>query len=104
VACVVFLFVRRLARPEVRILSSLWDYVLLLLTAAPFVTGYLAYHQYNDYTTWLVLHILCSEILMIIVPFSKLGHLILFFFTRAFIGSDMGGRRDQYGRLGARTW
>ena len=104
VACVVFLFVRRLVRPEVRIISSLWDYVLLLLTAAPFVTGYLAYHQYNDYMTWLVLHILCSEVLMIIVPFTKLGHLMLFFFTRAFIGSDMGGRRDQYGRLGARTW
>ncbi len=104
IACVVFLLLRRLVRPEVRILSGLWDYLLLLLTAAPFVTGYVAYHQYGDYQTWLVLHILASEVLMIIVPFSKLGHLMLFFFTRAFIGSDMGARREEYGRLGAHTW
>jgi hypothetical protein len=46
----------------------------------------------------LILHILTAEVLLVIIPFSKLGHIILFFFTRAFIGFEMGARR------GARTW
>lgn len=93
-----FLLLRRLLRPEVRILTEPKDYALLLLTALPFITGFLAYHQWGPYQTLLLLHVLFSEILLIVIPFSKLGHLILFFFTRAFIGFEMGGRR------GARAW
>jgi nitrate reductase gamma subunit len=92
------LLVRRIVRPEVRILSTAWDYFLLVLTSAPFVTGFLAYHQIGPYKLTLVLHILLSEILLIVIPFSKLGHIVLFFFSRAFIGFEMGTRR------GARTW
>jgi len=98
IGCGIFLFIRRLVRPEVRILTGVWDYTLLLLTLAPFVTGVLAYHQWGPYETILILHILFAEVLLIVIPFSKLGHIILFFFTRAFIGFEMGGRR------GARTW
>lgn len=98
IGCVIFLFVRRLVRPEVRILTTLWDYTLLVLTTLPFVTGFLAYHQWGPYDVMLLLHVLFAEILLIIIPFSKLGHIILFFFTRAFIGFEMGGRR------GARSW
>jgi len=32
---------RRIAKPEVRFLSTWWDYVLLILCALPFVTGFL---------------------------------------------------------------
>jgi nitrate reductase gamma subunit len=98
IGCGIFLFVRRLVRPEVRILTSAWDYTLILLTLAPFVTGVLAYHQWGPYDVMLILHILFSEVLLIVIPFSKLGHIILFFFTRAFIGFEMGERR------GARSW
>jgi len=91
------LLVRRIVRAEVRILSSAWDYFLLVLTSAPFVTGFLAYHQVGPYKLTLILHILLSEILLIVIPFSKLGHIILFFFSRAFFGFEMG-------RRGARTW
>jgi nitrate reductase gamma subunit len=98
IGCGFFLFVRRLVRPEVRILTSAWDYTLILLTVAPFVTGVLAYHQWGPYEVMLILHVLFSEVLLIVIPFSKLGHIILFFFTRAFIGFEMGERR------GARTW
>ena len=98
IASVIFLFIRRIMRAEVRILSSAWDYLLLILTAAPFITGFFAYHQWGPYETLLILHILFAEILLILIPFSKLSHMILFFFTRAFIGFEMGGRR------GARSW
>ncbi len=97
-ACVAFLFLRRLIRPEVRILTTAWDYSLLLLTLLPFLTGFLAYHQWGPYSLMMLLHVLTAEVLLIIIPFSKLGHVVLFFFTRAFIGFEMGARR------GARTW
>ena len=98
IGCAIFLFVRRIVRPEVRILTGAWDYILLVLTTLPFVTGFLAYHQWGPYKLMLILHILIAEILLILIPFSKLGHIILFFLTRVFIGFEMGGRR------GARSW
>ncbi|UCF89778.1 MAG: nitrate reductase, partial [Desulfobacterales bacterium] len=98
IAAGIFLCVRRVARPEVRILTSPWDYCLLVLTLLPFLSGFLAYHQWGRYETLLIGHILASEILLVLIPFTKLGHMILFFFTRAFIGFEMGSRR------GARSW
>jgi nitrate reductase gamma subunit len=95
---IIFLVIRRLVRREVRILTETWDYVLLGLTALPFITGFLAYHQVGPYELLMILHVLTAEIILILIPFTKLAHMILFFFTRAFIGFEMGGRR------GARSW
>ena len=93
-----FLLLRRLVRPEVRILTTAWDYTLLLLTFLPFFTGFLAYHQWGPYRLMLILHIIFGEVLLVVIPFSKLGHMILWFFSRSFIGFEMGARR------GARSW
>lgn len=98
IASACFLVIRRIRRAEVRILTGAWDYTLLILTTAPFITGLLAYHQWGPYETLLILHILSGQVLLILIPFTKLSHMILFFFTRAFIGFEMGGRR------GARSW
>jgi len=95
---IIFLVIRRIVRSEVRILTETWDYVLLGLTALPFLTGFLAYHQFGPYELLMILHLLTAEIILILIPFTKLAHMILFFFTRAFIGFEMGGRR------GARSW
>lgn len=89
---------RRIILPEVRIVTSAYDYLLLLIATAPFITGYLAYHQWGPYKTMLIIHILCGEIMLIAIPFTKLSHMLLFFLTRAHIGSEMGQRR------GASTW
>ncbi|MGA3117624.1 MAG: TmcC family electron transfer complex membrane anchor subunit [Syntrophobacteraceae bacterium] len=91
------LLARRIVRAEVRFLSSAWDYFLLILTSAPFVTGFLAYHQIGPYKLTLILHVLFAEILLVVIPFSKLGHIALYFFSRASFGFEMG-------RRGARTW
>jgi nitrate reductase gamma subunit len=97
ISALVLLF-RRILRPEVRIMTSAWDYFLLILSILPFATGFLAYHQIGPYEPMLVLHILFAEVLLVVIPFSKLGHVLLFFFSRAAIGVEMGSRR------GARTW
>ncbi len=98
IACGVFFLARRLARPEVRILTSAWDYTVILLALAPFVTGWLAFHQYGPYGLMLNLHIFLSEVLLVVLPFSKLAHMVLFFASRAAIGYEFGTRR------GARVW
>jgi len=95
---IVFLVIRRIVRLEVRILTEAWDYVLLALTALPFLTGFLAYHQIGPYELMMIMHLLSAELILILIPFTKLAHMLLFFFTRAFIGFEMGGRR------GARSW
>lgn len=98
VAAAVVLLIRRIVLPEVKIVTTAYDYLLLAIATAPFITGYIAYHQWFDYKTMLIIHILCGEIMLIAIPFTKLSHMILFFLTRAHIGSEFGQRR------GAVTW
>jgi nitrate reductase gamma subunit len=94
----VFFLIRRIKSPEVKYVTYPSDYIILALVAAPFVTGFLAYHQWIDYPLMMILHILSGEIMLIIVPFSRLSHMIFSPFTRAYMGSEFGGVR------GARDW
>jgi nitrate reductase gamma subunit len=91
--CVLFLILRRIALPEVRIISTLYDYLLLAVTVAPFITGFLAYHHVLDYDFWLIAHIITGEIMLIAIPFTKLSHIVLFFLSRAQLGMDYGIKR-----------
>ncbi len=90
-ACLILL--RRFALPEVRILTKFYDIFLWLIAVAPFITGFLAYHQVGDYTFWLITHILCGEIMLIAIPLTKLSHFISFFLSRAQLGMDFGIKR-----------
>lgn len=89
-----FIVIRRIALPEVRIVTSLYDYLLLVITAAPFVTGFMAVHQLGgDYTFWLYAHILSGELMLLAVPFTKLFHVVGFFLSRGQLGMDYGTKR-----------
>jgi len=98
VAAALFLLVRRITAPEVKILTTAYDYILIVAALAPFVTGFLAYHQLLNYDAMIILHALCGNIMLIVIPFTKLSHMVLMFLTRAHIGSEFGERR------GAVTW
>ena len=96
-ACIYF-FVRRLVVTEVRQVTRPVDFGLLIIILLTFLTGFLAYHQWGPYRPMLILHIISSEILLVTLPFSKLGHMLFFGFTRAYSGSE-------YGKvLNARDW
>jgi len=89
-----FIIVRRIALPEVRIITSLYDYLLLVITIAPFFTGFMAVHQLGgDYTFWLYAHILSGELMLIAIPFTKLFHVVGFFLSRGQLGMDYGIKR-----------
>ena len=98
VGCCVFFGVRRIQLPEVRYLTLVSDYVILGIVAAPFVTGFIAYHQWIDYPFFMVLHILSGEIMLMAIPFTRLSHMLFSPFTRAYMGSEFGNIRH------ARDW
>lgn len=89
----IFIVLRRIALPEVRILTKPYDLLVLAIAVAPFVTGFLAYHQVSGYRFWLILHIICGEIMLVAIPFTKLSHFLLFFLSRAQLGMDFGIKR-----------
>ncbi len=92
-ACLFFL-ARRLIQPEVRFVTSKSDYFLLAITIFPFLTGFLSYHQIFNYKSMIIIHILCGEIMLISIPFTRLGHMLYFAFTRAYMGSEFGNVRN----------
>ncbi len=87
--CIFFLY-RRLTDPVVQNVTDASDYLLLAITALPFITGFIAYHQLFAYKTILILHILAGEIMLIAIPFTRLSHMLFFVFTRAYFGSEQG--------------
>ena len=93
IVAAVFIVLRRIALPEVRILTKPYDFLVLAIAVAPFLTGFLAYHQVGDYDFWIVAHVLAGEIMLVSIPFTKLSHFLLFFLSRAQLGMDYGIKR-----------
>lgn len=93
-----FFFVRRRVTPEVAYVTGASDYAILLLTAAPFVTGLIAYFQWFDVRLFTLLHVLTGEAMLIAVPFTRISHMLLAPLTRSYMGSEFGGIRH------ARDW
>ena len=89
----VFLTLRRIALPEVRILTTKHDYLVLLLSVAPFITGMICRYELGSESFWLPAHIISGELLLIAIPFTKLSHILLFFLSRAQLGMDFGIKR-----------
>jgi nitrate reductase gamma subunit len=89
----VFLILRRIALPEVRIITTAYDYLMLAVAVAPFFTGLMAHYQSGNYQLWLILHILSGEIMLMAIPFTKLSHFVGFFLSRAQLGMDYGIKR-----------
>jgi nitrate reductase gamma subunit len=88
--CCVFFFLRRVLAPEVKFVTFDSDYLVLFISFAPFMTGFLAYHQLLlPHKTMVILHILFGELMLIAIPFTRLFHMFYFFLTRSFMGSQV---------------
>lgn len=91
ILCCVFFLLRRIFAPEVRFVTFASDYVILAIVAAPFITGFLAFHQIVvPYRPMIMLHMLLGEIMLIAIPFTRLSHMLSFWLTRAHTGSEYG--------------
>lgn len=96
-AIAIFFFIRRIISSDIRLISTLSDYLLLCATALPFMTGYFSAHgtldsiQFFNENMYLI-HMLSGELMLILIPFTKLSHYILFFFSRSATAIDFGRR------------
>lgn len=98
------LALRRLSSPALRQLNSGQDWLILLLTFLPFATGLMARFDGAAYQTWMIAHVLSGELFLVLAPFTKLSHIILFFMSRAQIGMDFAIKRGGATRGGVFPW
>jgi len=86
--CGAYFLYRRLFVRRVRAITTLYDFVMLFIAVAPFLTGFMAYHQIYDYQIMVILHILAGELMLIAIPYTKFAHMIYFFLQRFFVASE----------------
>jgi nitrate reductase gamma subunit len=85
-----FALMMRLATPVTRLLSGFDDYASWAVTMLPFLTGMAAiylpldapYPWQPEHPTAVAIHLLSAELLLGWLPFGKLGHTFLVFFSR----------------------
>ena len=88
ILAVVFFAMRRLVLKPVKRLTRNSDWMLLILVAGVFLTGLMAFHHWGPYRIVLITHLFLGETLLVTIPFSKLIHMLLFFFTRGYLGAE----------------
>lgn len=97
VAVGIALLIRRLTSPVLRLISNFDDYFSWFVTMAPLITGLIIPIRFGvRYETLLAIHILSVALLLAWLPFGKLGHAFLIFFSRGTTGAILE-------RRGART-
>jgi nitrate reductase gamma subunit len=98
-----YLIARRIFDPAVRKLSTAWDFALLLILLVPFVSGYLMFDfgekwfitadgNDNAYQYLVLIHVLFANLVLFLIPLTKMAHWLLFFPSRALIGIEWGRR------------
>jgi len=96
-AIALFFLLRRIISADIRLISTFSDYFILVITALPFMTGYFLTHGTVDNIGFLgdniqVIHMLSGELMLILIPFTKLSHFVLFFFSRGATAIEFGRR------------
>jgi nitrate reductase gamma subunit len=87
-AAMVLMLVDRINKPVKRFLSTFEDWFTWAVTFLPVLTGWMAVqHLLLPYTLMLALHILSVEILLVVLPFTKLFHAFTLFGSRWYNGS-----------------
>ncbi|MBI5528548.1 MAG: hypothetical protein HY897_19625 [Deltaproteobacteria bacterium] len=87
---------RRVFLRRVRAITTPYDHFVLVVTLLPFFTGFLAYHQIGEYRTMIALHVVSGEAMLVLVPFTRLGHALFFFLYRFLLDGEYSfgqGRR-----------
>ena len=81
----------RITNPVKKYLSTKEDYLVWVVTFLPVLTGYLAFHHmFFSPNTLLALHIFSVEILLVLLPFTKLTHAFTFLLARWYNGAISG--------------
>lgn len=86
----------RFTNKVLRYLTNFEDLLVWFVTIAPLVTGYMAFHRIGmSGPMMLGIHILSVELLMVLLPFTKLMHTFTLFLARWYNGAISGYRGVQ---------
>lgn len=92
-AAMIVVLVDRMVKPVKRFLSTFEDWFTWAVTFLPVMTGWMAVqHLLLPYTLMLAIHILTVEILLIVLPFTKLFHAFTLIGSRWYNGRVNGQR------------
>ena len=86
IGCILILIACRIFVRRQREMSKKSDFILLIMVLLPFLFGFFAGHPACNPFPWntaMLLHLLSAEALFIVIPFTKLSHIVLYFFDRA---------------------
>ena len=97
IATATVLIMRRMTHPVLKQISNFDDYFSWLVTILPVLTGLIMPIRFGiRYETLLAIHVMSVALLLVWLPFSKLAHAFLVFFSR-------GTEGVQFERKGAQT-
>ena len=85
IAAAVAVVIQRAGAKDSRALGRFQDYALPLFIAVPFLSGFLVMHPaWNPFSRdpTLLIHVLSADLLIFMVPLTKLSHMILLPFTQ----------------------
>jgi len=89
----VMLLVRRMLHPVLQNISTSDDYISVIVTILPLITGLMSYANMGFIKeTNLALHIMSFQLVLLWFPFGKLMHLFLVFPSRFRVGAAFGRR------------
>ena len=89
----VMLLVRRMLHPVLQNISTSDDYISVIVTILPLITGLMSYANIGFIKeTNLALHIMSFQLVLLWFPFGKLMHLFLVFPSRFRVGAAFGRR------------
>ncbi len=86
----IFKLYRRIARPELRVVSTPDDYFALAGVEVFFFFTFMA--LVTGARGWMIAYFLTTAAFLFYVPFSKISHYVQWFFARAFFGLRFGRR------------
>ena len=96
IAIAALFLLRRVLSRDLRRLSDFSDYALLVVAGLPFLTGYWVTHGTLDTVlsrySMQIIHTLSGELMLVVIPLSKLSHFVLFFFSRGASAVEFGRR------------
>lgn len=104
IVALLVLILRRLLLPHVRVLTTSGDWFALLLTLLPLVSGFVAAHAGPEAEGAYVAHLITGTLFLVLAPFTRLSHLVLYFLSRAQIGMDFAIKRGGRSRGAFFPW
>jgi hypothetical protein len=93
IVAMIGLLIHRIVNPVMKLITGPAEWGNWAVVFLPMVTGYImTHHLFFRYEVLFSLHMLAVDLLLIWIPFSRIGHFMFYFFSRSIHGAEFGRR------------